>query len=70
VEVDEMKARKAKEKPIDHDLETWATLGGGILEPERELTEGQRIIQEANEALLELLQATATRPPNPFQRNR
>jgi hypothetical protein len=53
-------------------LETWAKLGGGALEPERELSEGERIVAEANEVVREWLNPSTWRPqtPNPFRRDR
>ena len=33
-----------KKKKPDPDIETWAKLGGGSLAPERELTEGEKIV--------------------------
>jgi hypothetical protein len=62
-----------RKKPVDHDLETWAALGGGVLEPpERELSEGERITAAGNEWVREQLQPTIVRTSplsaNPFQR--
>jgi hypothetical protein len=59
-------------KPVDHDLAVWAALGGGSIAPERELSPGERIMAEANEILLDLLQSSTMRtsPVNPFRRDR
>jgi hypothetical protein len=64
---------KKREKPVDPDLATWAKLGGGSLEPERELTPGQRIVAAGNEWVREQLQPSTMRTSptvNPFRRDR
>jgi hypothetical protein len=60
---------KRKKKPLN-DLAVWAKLGGGTLEPERELTEGERLVAEANEVVREWLNSSTCRPqtPSPFRR--
>jgi hypothetical protein len=69
-----MARTKQKKKQLDADLELWAKLGGGELAPERELTEGERIMEAGNEWVREQLNASTWRPSvfavNPFRRDR
>jgi hypothetical protein len=67
-------ARKKKQY-ADRDLKVWAKLGGGSLAPERELTEGERIVQAGNEWVREQLQSStplriSPLAVNPFRRDR
>jgi hypothetical protein len=62
-----------RKKPVDPDLATWAKLGGRSLEPEQELTEGQKIVAAGNEWVREQLQPstplrTSPLAVNPFRR--
>jgi hypothetical protein len=62
-----------RKKPADLALDVWIRLGGGPTGSEaQEMTEGERLVQEANEVLLELLQSSTMRtsPVNPFRRDR
>jgi hypothetical protein len=65
---------KRKTKPVDHDLETWIRLGGGVTEAESDaMSEGQRIMEAGNQWVREQLQpSTPLRASafavNPFRR--
>jgi hypothetical protein len=62
---------KRKNKPTDPDLETWAKLGGGVTASEAEqMSEGEKIVQEANEIARSWLDPSTWRPqtPNPLRR--
>jgi hypothetical protein len=62
------KGMQKKQKP-DPDLETWAKLGGGSLAPERELTEGEKIMDAGNEWAREQLTSSTLRTArSPFRR--
>jgi hypothetical protein len=62
---------KAKPKERDHDLQTWAKLGGGVLEDDLGdgSTEGERIMAKGNAIVRGWLAPRQWRPDeraNPF----
>jgi hypothetical protein len=64
-------AEGAKPEERDHDLETWAKLGGGVIEDDLDdgLTEGERIVARGNRIVRGWLAPTRWRSDarvNPF----
>jgi hypothetical protein len=69
-------AEAAKPEERDHDLETWAKLGGGVIDDDLDdgLTEGERIMEAGNQWARQQLQPARLMTPsvfavNPFRRD-